>query len=191
MPSFSAALLAGGQSLRMGRDKALLPMPGWDFLLWRQQLHTLEKLRPEKIFWSGPIRDGLPAHLVIVPDKVKKAGPLAGISACLDILESDLLVVLAIDLPQMTATFLQSLLAKCSPECGAVIQRNNFSEPLATVYPKRMASLAKQRLEAGRYAMQELIRKAIKQEMLQAVSLEEKDLPLFRNLNTPADLHHL
>src|SRR5476651_1092157 len=101
MPSFSAVVLAGGRSTRMGSDKALLSLPGSDLLLWQRQVRVLEELKPEEIFWSGAARPGLPENLRLIADEVENAGPLAGISACLNLLESDLLVVLAIDLPRM------------------------------------------------------------------------------------------
>ena len=187
-PSYSAALLAGGQSTRMRRDKALLPLPGSDLLLWQRQLGVLEALQPEEIFWSGPVRPGVPGHIEVVPDAIENSGPLAGISACLDRLQSDLLVILAVDLPRMNADFLRGLLAKCSPGCGAVARRGDFFEPLAAVYPKAIAMLAEEQLKAGRLAMQDLIRQAVKSGMLQVASLEDRDFSLFQNLNEPHDL---
>ena len=173
----------------MGSDKALLPLPGTGFLLWQQQLRTLEALQPAEIFWSGPKRPDLPGHVRLVSDSVPNAGPLAGVSACLDLLPSDLLVVLAIDLPGMNATFLKSLLAKCSPICGAVMQRGDFFEPLAAIYPKELAALAREHLQAGRYAMQDFVRVGIERELMKASQAEPEDDILFKNLNTPWDLH--
>jgi molybdopterin-guanine dinucleotide biosynthesis protein A len=191
MPSFSAVLLAGGQSTRMGRDKAMLPMPGSNTLIWQHQLRTLEELRPEEIFWSGPGRPGLPGHVRIVSDRVINAGPLAGIGACLDLLQGDLLLALAVDLPRMTTAYLESLLARCSPLQGAVAQHGDFFEPLAAIYPKKLHALAAKHLGQGRYALQDFIREAAQLDALQVFSLDESDLPLFKNLNSPADLQDL
>ena len=188
MPSFSAVLLAGGQSTRMGRDKALLTMPGSDLLLWQWQLRTLEELQPEEIFWSGPARPGLPGHVRIISDDVENAGPLAGISACLNLLPSDLLVALAVDLPRMNTVFLKNLLARCSPHRGVVARYGDFFEPLAAIYPKNLHVLAAEHLSQGRYAMQGFIREAMQRESLQAISLDERDFPLFKNLNSAEDL---
>jgi molybdopterin-guanine dinucleotide biosynthesis protein A len=188
MLTFSAVLLAGGQSSRMGQDKALLPMPGSNLLLWQRQLRLLEELRPEKIFLSGPARPGLPGHVRAISDEVENAGPLAGISACLNLMPSDLLVVLAIDLPQMNALFLKNLLIRCSSSRGVVVQHDDFFEPLATIYPKGLHALAAEHLRQGRHAMQDLIREAVRRGLLQAIPLDEKDAPLFKNLNSPADL---
>jgi molybdopterin-guanine dinucleotide biosynthesis protein A len=185
MPSFSAVLLAGGKSTRMGRDKALLPLPDSGLLLWRRQLGLLEELQPEQIFWSGPLRPGLPESLCVVADKVPNAGPLAGISACLDAMQSDLLIVLAIDLRQMTAVFLRGLLQRCSPTQGTVIHHGDFFEPLAAIYPKGVADLARKHLSSGRYALQDLLAEIVRQKGVQAISMDEKILPLFQNWNEP------
>ena len=58
---FSAVLLAGGRSTRMGRDKALLPLADGR-LLWQRQLAVLEQLAPAELFFSGPPREGLPSQ---------------------------------------------------------------------------------------------------------------------------------
>ena len=58
MLNFSAAILAGGKSTRMGRDKAFLTVPGFD-AIWQRQLAVLEQLallaelQPQHLFWSG------------------------------------------------------------------------------------------------------------------------------------------
>ncbi len=187
LPSFSAALLAGGQSTRMGRDKALLTLPGSDLPLWHRQWRVLQELQPDEMFWSGPIRPGLPENIRIISDKIATAGPLAGISACLDVSRSDLLVVLAIDLPEMTAAFLRDLLTHCSTDCGAVVRHGIFFEPLAAVYPRQLQALASDHLSQGRYAMQDLVREAITQGLLRDFPLDEKDAALFKNMNNPSD----
>jgi molybdopterin-guanine dinucleotide biosynthesis protein A len=187
MISFSATLLAGGKSSRMGRDKALVRLSDSD-LLWQHQWRTLQELQPEEIFWSGSSRPGLPEEIHIVPDAVPSAGPLAGLGASLDILRSDFLVVLAIDLPQMNETFLRSLLARCSAGCGAVAHHGDFFEPLAAVYPRQLRSLVATHLSEGRHVMQDLVREAVKQGLLKSYPLEETDLALFKNLNRPSDL---
>ncbi len=188
MPTFSAALLAGGQSTRMGRDKALLPIPGSGRLLWQHQLAVLCELKPETIFWSGHPRSGMPAEVRVLPDEIENAGPLGGISACLNELESDLLVVLALDLPLMTSAFLQVLLAQCSVECGVVVRRGDFFEPLAAVYPARLRERAAEHLRQKRLALQDLVREAAGVGLVKVVSFDERQAVLFKNMNAPADL---
>ncbi len=172
----------------MGHDKALLTLPGTDLLLWQCQLRTLHLLQPEKIFWSGPSRSGLPTDIHIIPDAIENMGPMAGVMSCLDLLQSDLLVVLAIDLPRISSSFLKNLLTRCTPQCGIVARHGNFFEPLAAIYPKKVCELARQQLRRGRGAMQDFVRVAMQHESLREFPLGEGDLPLFKNLNSPADL---
>jgi molybdopterin-guanine dinucleotide biosynthesis protein A len=191
MPSLSAMLLAGGKSQRMGRDKALLPLPGSGELLWQRQWRVLEGLRPEKIFWSGPARPGVPDDVESVPDGVRNAGPLAGVCACLRVVTTDLLVVLAVDLPRMDAAYLKKLVRRSTPTRGAVPQRGDDFEPLAAVYPKILGDLADDRLHQGRYAMHDFVREAIRRELIEPVPVAGKDAAKFTNLNSPDDLASL
>ena len=186
-PSFSAALLAGGKSRRMGRDKALLPVAG-HACLWQRQLAELEELAPQRIFWSGHARPGLPAQVTVVADTVADAGPLAGISACLEVLEDDLLLVLPVDLPRMNAGFLRRLLLACSPGRGAVPHRDGRFEPLAAVYPQAMLRLAREHLAEGRLAVQDFARAGTEAGFLEAVAVMPDEIPFFHNLNRPEDL---
>jgi molybdopterin-guanine dinucleotide biosynthesis protein A len=171
----------------MGRDKALLPAAPFEFL-WQRQWSILRELEPQRIFWSGWARPGLPAEMEIVGDKVEGAGPLAGISACLERAESDLLLVLAIDLPEMNAEFLQRMLARCGPGRGIVAYGQERFEPLAAVYPRQMGSLAQRHLAQKRHALQDFVREGEREGLVERLTLEASDAPLFRNVNSPADL---
>ena len=185
--TFSAALLAGGQSRRMGRDKALLPGKGHAFL-WQRQLELLEELRPHRVFWSGFPRPGLGAAIAVVADRVPDAGPLAGITACLEALETELLVVVAVDLPRMTVPFLRRLLLAGTAAHGIVPRRNGRFEPLAAVYPKAILPLAQRHLAEGRLALQEFASAGIAGGWLQALEVAPEHGALFHNLNRPEDL---
>ena len=180
---FSAVLLAGGRSSRMGREKALIEIEGVP--LWRRHLETLGRLSPDELFLSGPGRD--PA-VEAIADEVAGAGPLAGVAAALRRSSSRLVLVLAVDLPMMTTAFLRSLLHLCTAEQGVVPQRAEHYEPLAAVYPKRSAKLAAAALRNGDFSMQNFVRAALEQDLLLLRKIEDDEMPLFANLNTPADL---
>ncbi len=181
----SAVLLAGGKSSRMGRDKAFLEIGGEQ--LWRRQMKKLRELSPEQIMVSGPLRNEWSACEVI-PDEVENAGPLAGVAAALGKCATSHLVVLAVDLPMMTSSFLQLLLALCGHNQGAVPRNAKGFEPLAAVYPATCVSLAAAALHAGDFSLQNFVRKALSEELLVERKLSTAEASLFRNLNTPADL---
>jgi molybdopterin-guanine dinucleotide biosynthesis protein A len=181
----SAVLLAGGKSSRMGRDKAFLEFDGQP--LWRRQMEKLGQLSPEQIMLSGPPRNEW-SHYDVISDEVENAGPLAGVAAALGKCTTPHLVVLAVDLPMMTANFLQSLLALCRGHRGAVSRNENGYEPLAAVYPAGCAFLANVALRSGDFSMQNFVRKGTQEKWLVERKISAAEAPLFTNLNSPADL---
>ncbi|HEY5035848.1 MAG TPA: molybdenum cofactor guanylyltransferase [Chthoniobacterales bacterium] len=178
---FSAVLLAGGQSTRMGRDKALLEYEGE--ALWRRQESTLRRLDPEEILISGPPRDGR----LTIADEFENTGPLGGIATALRRCSAPLLLVLAVDLPRMNTDFLRSLLALSHGD-GVVPRGSEFFEPLAAIYPKACFSVAESALRRGDFSLQNFVRDGMKAELLLPRPLAPDELSLFANLNTPADL---
>ncbi len=178
----SAVLLAGGKSTRMGRDKALLEIDGEP--LWRRQLETLRQLAPEQLMVSGPPRGEYEA----LPDEVENAGPLGGVSAALQKSSSPLLVVLAVDLPQMTSAFLQALLTLCREGRGVVPRGPEFFEPLAAVYPAACASLTSSALRRSDLSMQSFVQTALENKLIVTHDISAAEMSLFANLNAPADL---
>ena len=178
-----ALLLAGGKSSRMRRDKALLEIDGKP--LWQHQLATLQKLSPEQLMLSGPYRKE--GDYEIVTDELPNAGPLAGVAAALRRCRAPRLVVLAVDLPDMTAEFLRSLLDDCGPSFGIVPRSPNGFEPLAAIYPVGCGSCAMAALHDGQFSMQNFVRRALEQGWLRERALLPAELSLFTNLNTPAD----
>ena len=188
MISFAAVLLAGGQSRRMGRDKALLPLPDGR-LLWERQLDVLESLGPKEMFISGPPREGFPKDVPLLSDEHPGLGPLSGIAAALEAMTSPLLMVLAIDLPAMSAPFLRALLASSREEMGVVPRHDDprgYYEPLAAVYPRDCLEVTQEKLRAGELALQGFIQTA--SPFLQTHLITTQERALFVNWNEPGSL---
>lgn len=166
----------------MGRDKARLEIDGEP--LWRRQLATLRALGPEQLLVSGPPR----GEGETVADARDGDGPLGGVAAALLRCTAPLLVVLAVDLPEMTAAFLRLLLAQSREESGVVPRGPEFFEPLAAVYPKEAAVIANGQLRGGDFSMQSFVAAALREGLVTERKLHPAELALFVNLNTPADL---
>ena len=182
-PSFAAVLLAGGQSRRMGRDKALLPLPGGR-LLWERQLAVLRSLEPAELFISGPARPGFPGDAFLLTDAQLGLGPLSGIAAALEAMRTPLLVVLAVDLPAMEPGFLRGLLARSEPGTG-VVPFGEFFEPLAAVYPRECLDIARGCLQNRKLSLQDFIGAA--GSLLRPWHLSAGERSLFTNWNKPDD----
>ncbi|WP_088331015.1 molybdenum cofactor guanylyltransferase [Lacimicrobium sp. SS2-24] len=98
----SAVILAGGQSRRMGTDKATLVLEG----------KTLLEHCVEQVEISGcdriRISRNLPGYL---QDQINNAGPLAGVDAAVHHLSyGELLLVVPIDMPLLGAELLSELI---------------------------------------------------------------------------------
>lgn len=182
---FAAVLLAGGRSRRMGRDKALLPLPDGR-LLWQRQLAVLEALGPAELFISGPDRAGFPASVTRLDDQTPGLGPLGGISAALKAMRSPRLVVLAVDLPMMSGDFLAGLLKEgrgCVPQMA-----DGFFEPLAAVYPQSAFAMAEEHLQSADRSLQGFVRSLVESGEVSARPVQTTECFLFANWNRPGDV---
>lgn len=184
----SAVILAGGQSLRMGRDKAWLEVEGQ--LLLGRAVNAVRSLGVEEIFISGRAgADYSASKLPVLIDLEAGCGPLGGVERGLDAASSPLLLVLAVDLPRMTANFLQKLIARCDVQSGVVPELAGELEPLAAIYPKRCHAVAMEYLAEGRRAARGFALACLRNNAVRIFPVTDSDAAVFTNWNTPADLH--
>ena len=184
--NISAALLAGGESRRMGQDKATLVFHGKP--LWEIQLDLLRKLRPREIFLSARTDPGWqPADLHFVPDQTPSRGPLSGLAATLARIQTDHLLALAIDMPLMTEDFLRSLCGVIKPSCGVAPMIGDRAEPLAAIYPKGADGDVIAALSGPDFSLQSLAKRLIAADKLRLVSVSKNEENYFRNFNKPGD----
>ncbi len=184
----SAVLLAGGESRRMGEDKATLLLHGKP--LWQIQLELLRKLELAEILVSGrtdpPWR---PPDMQFVADDPPSRGPLSGLSASLGQIQTDHLLALAIDMPFMSQIFLQTLCDQIEPGRGVVPMIGDRAEPLAAIYPADTHVDLVEALSGTDFSLQSLTNKLVKAGKLRALNVAKEKEMLFRNLNQPADLN--
>ncbi|MSU71890.1 MAG: molybdenum cofactor guanylyltransferase [Opitutus sp.] len=191
-PPFSAIVLAAGHSTRMGRDKALLEIEGGP--LWQRQRDLLRDAGAAEIFLSArpeqPWTRATTGFAAVVHDSFPNSGPLAGLTAGLERASHSHLAVLAVDLPQMTAGWFNTLRAECTSGVGVVGWRGDFFEPLAAFYPREMMPLAWEALAHGENSLQRLLAAAVAQGLMRLHEITSVDVPLFENWNEPGNAGH-
>jgi phospholipid/cholesterol/gamma-HCH transport system ATP-binding protein len=149
MEDVTGFVLAGGQSTRMGRDKALLPFAGNTLL--QRALETVGSVAG-KTFIVGRA-DQYKAFGNIVEDIYRDCGPLGGIHAALRATPTDLNLVLSVDMPQMTPKFLGWMVerARETGESAFVPRIAGGLQPLCAVYRRSLVDSAEESLKAGDY----------------------------------------
>jgi molybdenum cofactor guanylyltransferase len=185
--SLSAVLLAGGESRRMGTDKARLLFRGKP--LWQVQLETLRKLEPKQLFVSAridpPWRRG---DVLFVADIPPPRGPLSGLAASLDRMSTRHLVALAIDMPWMSNEYLEFLYGQIEPGRGVVPKIGDRAESLAAIYPVEAGVEIRDALAGTDFSLQSLISDLITAGKLREMPVTEQQKNLFLNVNERADL---
>jgi len=182
-----AVLLAGGESRRMGQDKATLPFHGKP--LWQVQLELLQKLEPTEIFVSArtdPV--WRPADVQFVADDSPSRGPLSGLAAALAQIHSDYLLALAIDMAFMTEEYLTFLCTQIAPGGGVITKIEDRFEPLAAIYPKKALPNFQSALSGTDFSLQAVARRLVAEGKLHVTSVTEDERRFFRNLNAPVDM---
>jgi molybdenum cofactor guanylyltransferase len=170
----------------MGQDKAGLKIEGKP--LWRRQLATLEATGASEILISGPL-DGpcSESGKQIIEDVEPGLGPIGGLVTAMAHARHPLVLILAIDLPRMTSSYLQSLL----PDAPVVPRRGDRFEPLAAIYSKNCLEVFQRRLAHRRLSLQSAIHELVESGNLVIRDVLAGEAPLFDNLNTPEDLAYL
>lgn len=185
--NLSAVLLAGGESQRMGRDKARLEISGQPF--WRMQLNLLRKLQPLEIFISARADPAwCPADVQLILDAPPSRGALSGLAATLTQMRGSHLLALAIDMPFMSERWLRHLCGLAAKSRGAIPAIGHRLEPLAAIYPAEAVGEFEAALSSNDFSLQTLARHLVGSSKLNLIPVPSFDEGLFRNLNAPDDL---
>ncbi len=181
------AVLAGGESRRMGRDKALIAVNGEP--LWQRQVRVLGGAGAQPVVVVRRRAQGFVSNQVPhVWDAVEDAGPLAGLHAALANAPTRWLAVLAVDLPAVDSAWFRQLYGLCEPGVGAVAAHARGFEPLAAIYPRSAWSLVTEHLRQGNYSLQKLVTALISAGHLKVTGVPPAELGRWANCNTPTEL---
>lgn len=173
----------------MGEDKAFLEWKGRP--LFAVQLEKLFAVLPDsEVRLSANTDQAFPQFMEqvrIVRDSEPDLGPLGALRDCLAASkEADLLLVLAVDLPALPPSFLQSLVERAKRSGrGAVVKREGRWEPMAAVFPLSALPLAESRIAEGNLSMQRFCDRAEAERLIEEFNQFEPDW--FANANTPEE----
>lgn len=174
-------VLAGGRSSRMGRDKALLPFQGRSLV---EHVAFQAQGVTDNITLVGKTCRYANLGYPVIEDIFPGRGPLSGLHAALTSTRSNWNLMLACDMPEITAEFLKQLMTRAeSGHASAVIPvaPDGVPQPLCAVYHHQCLAAVAGALRNGVYKITEA---------LAALDVDFWSVPeshYFCNLNTPQE----
>jgi molybdopterin-guanine dinucleotide biosynthesis protein A len=157
------AILAGGEGSRMGRPKGELRLGGKPILK-----HVLERME-----WVGPTvvvtspgrqrPSGVDGFGLEACDPVSGQGPLRGVLTALQKASTELVVVLAVDMPAITVLqgrwLVEAMKGRTAGDAillQRVVGGKRLLEPFPSIYRRRMAPVIAQQLDLGQRSVHRL-----------------------------------
>lgn len=184
----SVVVLAGGQSRRLGRDKAFLLVDGQPLLTW--MVHRLTALSDDLIVVANDRARyealALPARLV--SDERPGVGSLMGIYSGLKAACYPHALVVACDMPLLNATLLRYMMPLAQGYDVVIPRMGGFLEPLHAIYGRTCLPAMERLLEQGQRQIIAFLGE-VKVRYVEEHEIDRFD-PLhlsFFNVNTAAD----
>ncbi len=201
MPNTAALVLAGGRSRRMGRDKALLPLPEPQTNLL-QQVCTVTQACVSRTYvltpWPERYNHFLPPTITLLPEPTVGQGPLVALATGWSMILQDCqryqrpapdwLLVLACDMPALDVPTLQKwrqklkgMTIESGDEIAALPKHEQRWEPLCGFYHRRCIPSLENALANNIRSFQQWLINEDKR----VIALPMPDHHMLRNCNTP------
>jgi len=189
-------ILAGGQSSRMGRDKALLPVGGLPLiavLLARMARHCGrviiaagdERRAREYCAAIAPVLEGgaiAERRVAFALDRYAGCGPLAGLHAGLSELQIGWALVMGSDMPHVSASLLNRMRSAAASSGAAAAVVHAPGQPFHALYRASLAREIAERLERGERRLLALLKRP---DAVAVAPEPDEAREAFVNLNTP------
>lgn len=142
--ALTAVILAGGQSRRMGQNKALLSLGGQSFLerIIAAATPLVQSVAVVDNGEAGSVYQG-----VCWKDRYTEQGPVAGIETALWHIKTPYALILSCDLPLLSTTVLAYLLAHSAPQQSTIFSLDGRWQPLIGVYAQQQQPIFEQALQ--------------------------------------------
>ncbi|MCS7057892.1 MAG: molybdenum cofactor guanylyltransferase [Meiothermus sp.] len=179
---WSGVVLAGGRSRRFGEDKALFPYRGRPLLAWVWA--GLAEAEERFVVANRPY-PGYPVY----PDLYPGGEVLSGLHAALAHARWEWVAVVGCDQPFLSVEYWRYMRGWLAPGVLAVVAGwQDALEPLGAFYHRSLLPEVEQRLRAGSYSLQRLLREVPHRQLSRAGLEARFGRHLFLNANRPQDL---
>lgn len=183
---FTAIILAGGQSHRMGTNKALLSFRGKQLIGYALDL---ARELTDFIIISANTTQMAGFGYPVISDQLPVQAPLSGIHAGLTVSQTDWNLVLTCDMPNVTSGLIRYLMSGLEEGLMMVLPgHGGFIEPLCGFYHKSLVAGIEGGYQRKEYSPVQLMR-SVSHKIVPVEGIRGLDPDvLFRNFNEPRDL---
>jgi molybdopterin-guanine dinucleotide biosynthesis protein A len=178
-----ALILAGGQSRRMGRDKATIERP--DGTRQLDHLVSIALAVGTEVIVSTNTPEIVPAGIEVLPDRHPGDGPLGALASFHARYPEQTVLLIGCDHFLLEGATLRKLLDEHQPTNPATAFPNRIDqrpEPLCAIYSPEVLAHAQPSLEAGEFCARHFL------EAQPPVIIQPADPVALDNANSPADL---
>lgn len=184
---FSIAILAGGESSRMGSNKALKNLSGKPVIS-----HLLDSLKPltsDIFIAAGDVEAYEDLGFPIRGDQYAQKAALVGIYSALAASGNDWCFTVACDMPFAEPSLVMHLAGLASGHDAVVPVSQRGREPLYAFYSRACLARMRRRIESGELALHDLLDSLDVRyvDMVEMAPLCDPDM-VFLNVNTVVDL---
>jgi molybdopterin-guanine dinucleotide biosynthesis protein A len=182
-------ILAGGQSRRMGEDKAAMMFEGAPLLT--RVARRLSRAVDELLVIGPQSLASLAPHVRVVEDALPALGPLGGLYTALTATTGACVFLVACDMPFIRPGLVRAMLAFAETRCDAdvvALEANGRIQPLHAVYSRECLPAVERALNARDHSLHALLAQlAVVTIDTDTVRREDPDELTAFNVNTPED----
>ncbi|HLW07896.1 MAG TPA: molybdenum cofactor guanylyltransferase [Marinilabiliaceae bacterium] len=184
----TGVVLAGGQSRRMGFNKAEAEMHGKSMLI--RMINKLKEVTPAILVSSGTITyPNIPWPQI--PDEQPQCGPLGGIYSVLNVSTTSLNLVVSCDMPLVSISLLKHIVARATISGSLItipVDHNGQLQTTCAVYHKNILPFLENQINTHAYKMKELLDLVSVEYVVMSIEHPLYQEHAFMNVNTPSSL---
>lgn len=186
-PDFTASILAGGESKRMGREKALLKFG--DFTVIELLIGELKKVYVNINIISNSPESFLFTGQKIFPDIRKGFGPLSGMHSAIINSQTEKNLIVSCDMPFLNSDLFTVMSDRCVENSNLLIREKGFVQPFPGIYSASLIDIIENNMKNNRNKQKSIyeIVSQLKTEYIDAETFKTYSSALLFNVNSPDD----
>lgn len=182
----TGAILAGGASRRIGRNKAFLALEGKSLIV--RVLERLAEVCAEVLIVANDRSLYAPLGLPVMPDRFPGVGVLGGLHAGLQAASYDLMLAVGCDMPFLNPDLLRAFVAWAEGYDVVALRHGEQVETLHAAYRRTCLQPMEEAIRSGqRRIISFFPRVRVRYVAPEDIFPLDPDLRSFRNVNTPEE----